>query len=110
MYPKCTLRVRVQRQLRESAWGRTLFDALAKPAIVKQILKEPYHDAEQATRRPPFGYCKYSPGWGQRLGFVTRADPPFLSLPRGDVLLLNEGGVGACTHCGPEHFMRGRRN
>ena len=37
----------VQRALREN--GQPLFDALAKPSTVKQILKEPYYDAEQVT-------------------------------------------------------------
>jgi hypothetical protein len=42
----------VQSTLRER--GQPLFDALAKPGIVKQILTEPYYDAEQvATRHPP---------------------------------------------------------
>jgi len=37
----------VQRALRNN--GQPLFDALAKPDTVKQILKEPYADAEQVT-------------------------------------------------------------
>jgi len=37
----------VQRALREN--GRPLFDFLANPATVKQILKEPYHDEGQVT-------------------------------------------------------------
>ena len=37
----------VQKALREN--GQPLFDALATPGTVKQILKEPYHDAEQVT-------------------------------------------------------------
>ena len=37
----------VQRTLRDK--GQPLFDALAKPDIVKQILKEPYCDATQVT-------------------------------------------------------------
>ena len=37
----------VQRTLREK--GQGLFDALANPGTVKQILKEPYYDAEQVT-------------------------------------------------------------
>ena len=37
----------VQRALREN--GQPLFDALAKPGTVKQILREPYCDAEQVT-------------------------------------------------------------
>ena len=37
----------VQKALRES--GQPLFDALAKPSTVKQILKEPYYDGEQVT-------------------------------------------------------------
>jgi len=37
----------VQRTLREN--GKPLFDFLAKPSTVKQILKEPYHDPEQVT-------------------------------------------------------------
>ena len=37
----------VQRLLREN--GQPLFDSLAKPSTVKQILKEPYHDPEDVT-------------------------------------------------------------
>jgi len=37
----------VQRALREN--GQPLFDALAKPATVKQILKEPYANADMVT-------------------------------------------------------------
>jgi len=37
----------VQRALRER--GQPLFDALAKPATVQQILKEPYFDADMVT-------------------------------------------------------------
>ena len=37
----------VQAMLRR--WGQPLFDALAKPATVKRILTEPYHDSEQVT-------------------------------------------------------------
>lgn len=37
----------VQRALREN--GQPLFDALAKPGTVKQILQEPYHDATTVT-------------------------------------------------------------
>lgn len=37
----------VQSALRSN--GQGLFDALAKPDTVKQILKEPYHDASQVT-------------------------------------------------------------
>jgi len=38
---------KVQSTLREN--GQPLFNALAKPGTVKQILKEPYYDAEQVT-------------------------------------------------------------
>jgi len=37
----------VQAALRK--YGKPLFDSLAKPDTVKQILKEPYYDAEQVT-------------------------------------------------------------
>jgi len=37
----------VQRALREN--GKPLFDSLAKPSTVKQILREPYSDASQVT-------------------------------------------------------------
>ena len=37
----------IQRTLREN--GQPLFDALAKPGTVKQILKEPYYDASTVT-------------------------------------------------------------
>jgi len=39
----------VQGLLRETAVGRWLFDAAAKPATVKQILLEPYFDGTQVT-------------------------------------------------------------
>jgi len=47
--PLRPLTAAVQRFLRESPIGQRLFDTLATQATVKQILKEPYYDAEQVT-------------------------------------------------------------
>lgn len=47
--PLRPLTAAVQRFLRESPWGKRLFDSLAKPSTVKRILMEPYHDAQQVT-------------------------------------------------------------